>query len=137
VPTQLHRILDDDRATRAAAQISHILLGGAAISPALLDRADEAGLAIVRTYGMSETAGGCVYDGVPFDGVDITITEAGTIDLRGPVVADAYVDIDDDGTITPIESAALTTDEQGAGTHAHERPRSTRQRSAQRARARG
>lgn len=113
VPTQLHRILDDDRATRAAAQISHILLGGAAISPALLDRADEAGLAIVWTYGMSETAGGCVYDGVPFDGVDITITEAGTIDLRGPVVADAYVGIDDDGTITPIESAALTTDEQG------------------------
>ena len=33
---------------------------------------------------MSETAGGCVYDGVPFDGVDVTITEAGTIDLDVP-----------------------------------------------------
>ncbi|UVI37134.1 AMP-binding protein [Brevibacterium spongiae] len=114
VPTQLHRILEDARSTRAAAQITHILLGGAAISPALLDRADEAGLNIVRTYGMSETAGGCVYDGVPFDEVDITITEAGTIDLRGPVVADTYVEISADGrAITPVASTALTVDARG------------------------
>lgn len=113
VPTQLHRILEDDRASALAAKISHILLGGAAISPALLERADAAGLSIVRTYGMSETAGGCVYDGVPFDGVDVTISEAGIIDLRGPVVADAYVDIAADGTITPKESADLTVTEDG------------------------
>jgi hypothetical protein len=34
-----------------------------------LDAAAAAGIAVVRTYGMSETAGGCVYDGVPLDGV--------------------------------------------------------------------
>ncbi|WGP07196.1 AMP-binding protein [Bacillus subtilis] len=113
VPTQLHRILEDSAATEAAGRISHILLGGAAISPSLLDRAEAAGLAIVRTYGMSETAGGCVYDGVPFDGVDVTITEAGTIDLTGPVVADGYVEIAADGTITPVDSPALTVDEAG------------------------
>lgn len=113
VPTQLHRILEDDAATAAAARITHILLGGAAISPSLLERAEAAGLAIVRTYGMSETAGGCVYDGVPFDGVDVTITEAGTIDLSGPVVADGYVEIGTDGTIRPVEAPALTVDEAG------------------------
>ncbi|UZD63116.1 AMP-binding protein [Brevibacterium sp. JSBI002] len=113
VPTQLHRILEDDAATAAAARITHILLGGAAISPSLLERAEAAGLAIVRTYGMSETAGGCVYDGAPFDGVDVTITEAGTIDLSGPVVADGYVEIGADGAITPVESPALSVDEAG------------------------
>ncbi|MGZ1492207.1 AMP-binding protein [Brevibacterium sediminis] len=116
VPTQLHRILEDDAATTAAARITHILLGGAAISPSLLERAEAAGLAIVRTYGMSETAGGCVYDGVPFDGVDVTITEAGTIDLSGPVVADGYVEIGIDGTIRPVDSPTLTVDEAGQRT---------------------
>ncbi|WP_152348483.1 AMP-binding protein [Brevibacterium sp. CFH 10365] len=116
VPTQLHRILEDDRATAAAGRVSHILLGGAAISPSLLERAEAAGLAIVRTYGMSETAGGCVYDGVPFDGVEVTITEAGTIDLTGPVVADGYVEISADGTIAPIVSPDLTVDEAGRRT---------------------
>lgn len=108
VPTQLHRILADPAATEAAAGFTAILLGGAAISPALLTAAEAAGLSIVRTYGMSETAGGCVYDGRPFDGVSVTITDAGTIDLTGPVVADAYVRIGPDGTITPVDSPALT-----------------------------
>ncbi|WP_366933896.1 AMP-binding protein [Brevibacterium renqingii] len=113
VPTQLHRILADDHATALASRIDHILLGGAAISPALLDSAAEAGLSLVRTYGMSETAGGCVYNGVPFDGVDITITEAGTIDLAGPVVADAYVEVTADGTIAAVDSPGLEADGSG------------------------
>ncbi|WP_137825370.1 AMP-binding protein [Brevibacterium sp. 2SA] len=108
VPTQLHRVLADPAATSAAATFTAILLGGSAISPALLDAAAAANLRIVRTYGMSETAGGCVYDGVAFDGVTVTITEAGTIDLTGPVVADAYVDVTADGTIVPRDSPALT-----------------------------
>lgn len=107
VPTQLHRILADPAATSAAADFTAILLGGSAISPALLEGAEAAGLKIVRTYGMSETAGGCVYDGRPFDGVEVSITEAGTIDLTGPVVADAYVTIAESGAITPIDSPAL------------------------------
>ena len=108
VPTQLHRVLADPAAASAAATFTAILLGGSAISPALLDAAAAADLRIVRTYGMSETAGGCVYDGVAFDGVTVTITEAGTIDLTGPVVADAYVDVTADGTIVPRDSLALT-----------------------------
>ncbi|MCF2571053.1 AMP-binding protein [Brevibacterium sp. UCMA 11754] len=116
VPTQLHRILADDRATFAAAKFDAILLGGSAISPALLERADARGLHIVRTYGMSETAGGCVYNGVPFDGVEITITESSTIDLRSRVVADSYVEITAEGYIGPVDSPGLTTDDDGTRT---------------------
>jgi O-succinylbenzoic acid--CoA ligase len=67
-----------------------ILLGGAAASPALLDRARDAGAAVVTTYGMSETAGGCVYDGRPLDGVEVTIADDGRIRIRGPVVMTGY-----------------------------------------------
>ena len=48
-----------------------MLVGGAATDPALLARAREAGVAVVTTYGMTETAGGCVYDGAPLDGVRV------------------------------------------------------------------
>ncbi len=111
VPTQLHRVLEDRRATAAAADIDAILLGGAAVPPALLDRAAAAGLHVVRTYGMSETAGGCVYDGIPFAEVDVSITAAGTIDLRGDVVADSYVEFSDDGRIVPLASSALVVED--------------------------
>ncbi|MDN5805970.1 MAG: AMP-binding protein [Brevibacterium sp.] len=114
VPTQMHRILADERATQAAAKFDAILLGGSAISPALLEQAAARGLSIVRTYGMSETAGGCVYNGVPFDGVEITITNSSTIDLRGRVVADSYVEITPEGHIAPVDDQALTTDDDGA-----------------------
>ncbi|GAA1845582.1 AMP-binding protein [Brevibacterium marinum] len=116
VPTQLHRILAHERAAHAAAGFDAILLGGSAVSPALLEGAVAHGLQVVRTYGMSETAGGCVYDGVPFDGVEITISESSTIDLRGPVVADSYVEIAETGHIMPIDSPNLTLDHDGSAT---------------------
>lgn len=116
VPTQLHRILGHERATLAAATFDAILLGGSAISPVLLDRADARGLRIVRTYGMSETAGGCVYNGVPFDGVEIAITESSTIDLSGRVVADSYVQITSEGHIAPLEGPDLSTSADGGRT---------------------
>ena len=48
-----------------------VLVGGAALSPTLHDAAVAAGVRVVTTYGMSETCGGCVYDGEPLDGVDV------------------------------------------------------------------
>ncbi|WP_159813358.1 AMP-binding enzyme [Actinomyces sp. zg328] len=95
VPTQLLRALADPDCARALARASAVLLGGAAADAALLARARGAGIPIVTTYGMSETGGGCVYDGAPLDGVTVTIedpdtTGAGRIALAGPVLALGY-----------------------------------------------
>ena len=50
-----------------------VLVGGAAAPPDLLNRAAEADVQVVTTYGMSETAGGCVYDGQPLDITDVEL----------------------------------------------------------------
>ena len=47
-----------------------ILVGGQALRPALAEQAREAGYRVIRTYGSSETAGGCVWDGVALPGVN-------------------------------------------------------------------
>ncbi len=73
VPTQLHRILLDDEAAAALAGFDAVLVGGSATSADLLDRAAAAGIRVVTTYGMTETCGGCVYDGRALDGVDISV----------------------------------------------------------------
>ena len=91
VPTQLTRLLDAGGAgLEAARSFDAIIIGAAATSPALRERAAEAGLRIVPAYGMSETASGCVYDGVPLDGVRAEIAEDGRILLSGPVLAHGY-----------------------------------------------
>ena len=91
VPTQLVRALDQPKVTDALGHYDAILLGGAAADPGLLERAAAAGLTVVTTYGMSETSGGCVYDGVPLDGVSIGLgAEAGRVTIAGPVVFSGY-----------------------------------------------
>ena len=45
---------------------------------------------VVTTYGMSETCGGCVYDGVPLDGVTRRLRDDGRVELGGPVVFAGY-----------------------------------------------
>ncbi|KRF08261.1 AMP-dependent synthetase [Arthrobacter sp. Soil782] len=92
VPTQLHRLLEDPApdTIKALQRFNAILLGGAAVTDALRSRARAHGLKIVRTYGMSETCGGCVYDGVPLEGVQLT-NEDGRLWISGPVLADGYL----------------------------------------------
>lgn len=100
VPTMLHRLLQ--RGVDVA-RFERILLGGAAASPALLERARSAGARVTTTYGMTETAGGCIYDGVPLDGVAVAIDPDARVLIRGPVLADGYrtggdiVPLTDDG----------------------------------------
>ncbi|MFT3901019.1 MAG: o-succinylbenzoate--CoA ligase [Gordonia sp. (in: high G+C Gram-positive bacteria)] len=89
VPTQLVAVLASKEATAAVADLDAVLVGGAATPPALRDRALAAGLPIVRTYGMSETGGGCVYDGRALDGVTVGIDD-GRVVLSGPMVAHGY-----------------------------------------------
>ena len=91
VPTQLRRVLDDPRALAAAASFDAVLVGGAATPGPLLDRARAAGVRVVTTYGMTETSGGCVYDGVPLAGVEVSIDDGGRVVLAGPQVALGYL----------------------------------------------
>ena len=91
VPTQLVRVLGDPDAARAAAELEAVLVGGAACSPGLLRQALEAGLRVVTTYGMSETSGGCVYDGLPLSGTTIRVDDGGRIQLGGDTLATGYL----------------------------------------------
>ena len=90
VPTQLVRLLDDPAETAALAVLHTVLLGGGPVDPALRARAAAAGLHVVATYGASETAGGCVYDGRPLDGVDVRIGAEGRVAVSGPMLFDGY-----------------------------------------------
>ncbi|WP_286145551.1 o-succinylbenzoate--CoA ligase [Mycobacterium sp. IS-1590] len=73
VAVQLDKALRDVRAADALASLDAVLIGGGPLPAGLAERAAAAGISVVRTYGMSETAGGCVYDGVPLDGVRVRI----------------------------------------------------------------
>lgn len=110
VPAQLSRLLDaaDDDTTVASALRSFetILVGGQALPPVVLERAQAAGARIVRTYGSTETSGGCVYDGRALDGVGLRIVD-GEVSITGPVLADGYLG-DADAT-----DAAFHRDDQG------------------------
>jgi O-succinylbenzoic acid--CoA ligase len=88
VPTQLIRLLDGEVDLTT---LDAILLGGGPIPAGLVDRAAAAGARVVRTYGMTETCGGCVYDGHPLDRVGLRITEAGLVAITGPVLARGYL----------------------------------------------
>ncbi|WP_337060377.1 o-succinylbenzoate--CoA ligase [Kineococcus sp. G2] len=91
VPTQLLRLLDaGGEATAALAAHDAVLVGAAATPAPLLARARAAGVRVVTTYGMSETCGGCVYDGRPLDGVAAHVRDDGRLELTGPVVARGY-----------------------------------------------
>lgn len=90
VPTQLVRLLEDDRETTTLAGFDAVLVGGGPLDPQFRSRAESAGVRVVQTYGMSETCGGCVYDGRPLDGVAVKIDGDGQVLLAGPVLFDGY-----------------------------------------------
>ncbi len=91
VPTQLVRLLDTDPAPLTG--FDAVLLGGAATPERLVERARAAGVPVVTSYGMTETAGGCVYDGWPLDGIQLRLAgTSGAVELAGPMLASGYLD---------------------------------------------
>ncbi len=90
VPTQLVRLLGSAAGTAALARYRCVLVGGAAAGAGALAEARGAGITAVTTYGMSETCGGCVYDGVPLDGVSGRAGEDGRLRISGPVLMNRY-----------------------------------------------
>lgn len=89
VPTQLSRlVVGEGPGLEALRQFDGVLIGGAATPPKLLQQARALGVQVVTTYGMSETAGGCVYDGEPLRGVQVRTDDV--IEISGPVLALGY-----------------------------------------------
>jgi o-succinylbenzoate---CoA ligase len=94
VPVQLARLIaaatDDARLLRVLRRFDGILVGGQALRPDLRERALGLGLAVTRTYGSSETCGGCVYDGSPIGTTRVRALD-GALELAGPVLAEGYL----------------------------------------------
>ena len=55
-----------------------------------LNRAATSGIRVVTSYGMSETCGGCVYDGIPLAGVHVELTNNGRIMIKSPSLFTSY-----------------------------------------------
>ena len=92
VPTQLHRWLDSPSQLAALAACDTVLVGGGPVDLALRSRAAETGVRVVATYGSAETCGGCVYDGLPLDGVALALAQDGRIRIGGPTLFSGYLD---------------------------------------------
>jgi O-succinylbenzoic acid--CoA ligase len=114
VPTQLVRELRDDfGAGRHLADYDAVLIGGGPLNPTVRAHAEDwYGINIVQTYGMSETCGGCVYDGVPLKGVELKIDD-GQVLLRGPMLFEGY-DGDAKRTRRAVRDGWFHTDDLGS-----------------------
>ena len=95
VPTALARV--------RASWFYKVVLGGSAPPASLPPN-------VVTTYGMTETGSGVVYDGVPLDGVEISISPMGEVLLRGPMLLRAYRD----GSVPVDEHGWFATGDAGA-----------------------
>ena len=92
VPTQLYRALNGDgNLLHHLQSAKKVLVGGAALTRALRLQAESAGITIVESYGSTETCGGCIYDGEPLDGVEVSIVENSRLAIKGRVLAHSYL----------------------------------------------
>ncbi|WP_156216368.1 AMP-binding protein [Actinomadura litoris] len=113
VPTQLRRLLD---AGTDLASLGAVVLGGAAAAPGLLAEARARGGRVHPSYGMSETCGGCVYDGVPLDGMRAALGPDGRIRLAGPSLFARYR-LRPDATAEAMDGDWFRTQDLGALDH--------------------
>jgi acyl-CoA synthetase (AMP-forming)/AMP-acid ligase II len=95
VPAQVARLFDaaveNPRVLAVLRRFTAILVGGQAVPPDLVARARDLAVTIVRTYGSSETSGGCVYNGLPIGNTKVRADEAGELHLSGAVLAEGYL----------------------------------------------
>jgi O-succinylbenzoic acid--CoA ligase len=85
VPTTLQRLLD--AGLREPPALRWALLGGAPIPPPLLARAQEAGVPVAPTYGLTEACSQVTTNGVPLFCTKVDLAEDGEILVQGPTVA--------------------------------------------------
>jgi acyl-CoA synthetase (AMP-forming)/AMP-acid ligase II len=101
VPAQLERLVaaavDDRRLLAAMRRFTGILVGGQSTPAGLQARAAELDLRVLRTYGSSETAGGCVYNGHSIGDTVVRVV-GGVLEISGSVLAEGYLgDVDRTG----------------------------------------
>jgi O-succinylbenzoic acid--CoA ligase len=96
VPTQIARLIEAGSVGIEALQSYDVILSGAATTPQpMLNKMRELGIKVSISYGMTETCGGCVFDGRPLDGVNVSLgtkndIEPGRVTISGPVAASGY-----------------------------------------------
>ena len=96
VPTQIARLIESGSVGIEALQSYDLVLSGAAATPQpMLNKMRELGIKVSVSYGMTETCGGCVFDGRPLDGVNISLgtkddIEPGRVTISGSVAASGY-----------------------------------------------
>ena len=102
VPTQLHRAVNESGFLLRHFQSAHrILVGGARLSNELRKSAVDAQVQVTSTYGMTETSGGCIYDGIPLAGTEVELRE-GRIAIKSDALASYYLPTYDGEAITAI-----------------------------------
>jgi o-succinylbenzoate---CoA ligase len=113
VPTQLFRALNGDTELLEHLQSAKsVLVGGAALDHKLRDQAIAAGIKIVESYGMTETCGGCIYDGLPIGDTSVEIDENGLIKIATSSLATTYLN-DEAGWISKLSGKFFTTSDLG------------------------
>jgi len=116
VPTQVGRLLEAGSVgIEALLSYQLVLIGAAATPQPMLNRLRELGVNVVISYGMTETCGGCVFDGLPLDGVTISLgtkddVEPGRISIAGPMIASGYRLRPDLDAVAFLENKLITHD---------------------------
>jgi o-succinylbenzoate---CoA ligase len=112
VPAQLDRALGRPDVSEALASLSSVLVGGGLTDPELVERATAQGIRVVTTYGMSETCGGCVYDGRPLPGVDVELDDGDRIMIRSRSLFSGYR-LRPDLTVAALVDGRFRTQDRG------------------------
>lgn len=111
VPVQLARLAKaakhDEQVLAALRRFDAILVGGQAADYQMIGELEELGVNIVTTYGMTETCGGCVYNGVPIGDTEIKFVDD-RIAIKNSMLAN--VELDADGFFVTNDAGEVAED---------------------------
>ncbi len=92
VAAQLRRLLADEIGVAALQACALVLIGAGPLAASTRASAQDNQVHLVTSYGMTETSGGCVFDGRPLRGVKVeSYSEStSTLVISGPMLATGY-----------------------------------------------
>jgi o-succinylbenzoate---CoA ligase len=111
VPAQVRRLLGTAEGTQALQQCSLVLVGGSATPVSDQIRMRDENINVAFTYGMTETTGGCVFNGTPAPGVGIEVDpDTSAITISGEIIATGYRPTTPTEPFVPFNSSFTTKD---------------------------